>query len=241
MIATFLNALRSKRASTGKSLPGASARHSEPSVIASLDDQAPKATPFLIQLLAEASILATRIDVTDLKSRCVSEQEQRWMDTWPGEHYKLLPAIARAVEASTAVEIGTYRGQGTLALRLACSRVTTYDIAGYESFQGTVLAPLDFEQGIEQRIGDLSQPDFFEQELPILREADLIFVDGPKDGQFEWNFARLLYPALEGSGTVIVWDDIRLMSMIDFWRWLPASKVDATSLGHWSGTGLTQA
>jgi hypothetical protein len=36
----------------------------------------------------------------------------------------------------------------------------------------------------------------------------------------------------------VVVDDIRLLEMVQLWRDLPYDKIDATSLGHWSGTGL---
>jgi hypothetical protein len=37
---------------------------------------------------------------------------------------------------------------------------------------------------------------------------------------------------------VVVFDDIRVLPMLQLWRDLPFPKLDATSLGHWSGTGL---
>jgi len=210
-------------------------------LISSLDDQEPKANQFLIDVLVEAVQIAPGLDISELVERTNSEEEKLWMQTWPGEHYRLLPALAQAVGASRAVEVGTYKGQGTLALHAACPAVTTYDIHPYDSFPGTVIHSNDFEGGIEQRIGDLSQPDFFNSQVEVLSQAQLIFIDGPKDGVFEKAFAELLYPAIRGSGALVVWDDIRLMSMVDFWRWLPAPKLDATSIGHWSGTGLSHS
>ena len=35
-----------------------------------------------------------------------------------------------------------------------------------------------------------------------------------------------------------MFDDIRLLNMIEQWRALPRPKLDLTSFGHWSGTGL---
>jgi hypothetical protein len=37
-----------------------------------------------------------------------------------------------------------------------------------------------------------------------------------------------------------MFDDTRLWSMLRFWRQLPYPKMDLTSFGHWSGTGLVE-
>jgi hypothetical protein len=38
--------------------------------------------------------------------------------------------------------------------------------------------------------------------------------------------------------TILVLDDTRLLNMIDVWRLIRSPKLDLTSFGHWSGTGL---
>ena len=37
---------------------------------------------------------------------------------------------------------------------------------------------------------------------------------------------------------LLVIDDIRVVSMVELWQNLPIAKLDVTSFGHWSGTGL---
>jgi hypothetical protein len=37
-----------------------------------------------------------------------------------------------------------------------------------------------------------------------------------------------------------MFDDTRLPSMLKFWRELDYPKLDFTSFGHWSGTGLVE-
>ncbi|MBM4318321.1 MAG: methyltransferase, partial [Deltaproteobacteria bacterium] len=37
---------------------------------------------------------------------------------------------------------------------------------------------------------------------------------------------------------IVVFDDIRLMNMLRIWRNISLPKLDVTSFGHWSGTGL---
>jgi hypothetical protein len=37
---------------------------------------------------------------------------------------------------------------------------------------------------------------------------------------------------------LVVFDDIRVMNMVATWRRIARPKLDLTSFGHWSGTGL---
>lgn len=217
------------------------ARHSELSVISSADDLEPGPDGFLIDLLIEAARVATTVDLSPVVERCRTPEDACYVATWPGEHYRLLPALAKVLNARMVVEVGTYIGQGTLALRQGAEEVVTFDIVPITDFPTAVLEPADFTSGIEQRIGDLSDPATFDANLDVLQRADLIFIDGPKDGVFEPALAALLYPALAGRETVVVWDDIRVMTMVNVWREFPVPKLDATSFGHWSGTGLTHA
>jgi len=218
-----------------------SARHAELSVISSVDDLLPGSDTFLVDLLIDAARRASNIDLSSLTARCQTPTDRLFVETWPGEHYRLLPAIAQALGAKLVVEIGTYLGQGTLALSLGADSVVTYDITDWRSFPTTVLRESDFDFRIEQRIGDLSDPDFFASQLDTLLAADVIFVDGPKNGVFERVFGTQLYEAIRGSGAVVIWDDIRLLAMVDVWRRFTVHKLDATSFGHWSGTGITHS
>lgn len=218
-----------------------SARHVEPSLIASIDDLHPGSNDFLVGLLLEAAAEARKISLENVAARCTDPMDALYTTTWPGEHYKLLAGIAKVLNAQSAVEVGTYKGQGTLALASMVPQVVTYDVVAYTDIPGALLRSEDFEHGVEQRLGDLCVPEYFNTQLDTLLEADVIFVDGPKDGHFEKTFSELLYPALAGTGKVVVWDDIRLMAMVSVWRGFPVAKLDATSLGHWSGTGLTQS
>jgi predicted O-methyltransferase YrrM len=215
-----------------------SARHVEWTVISSADDLMPQPSRRLIDLALDAGRDAANIDLSDLGTRCQSPLDAQFLNLWPGEHYRLLAAMTRRLAAKRVIEVGTATGMSALALRSAGARVTTYDVVPWSEFGTTLLRPSDFDDGIEQRIGDLSRPEYFGTQENDLRGADFIFVDGPKNGVFERAFTDLLLPALEGTNTIVVFDDIRLMSMVALWRELPVPKLDATSLGHWSGTGL---
>jgi hypothetical protein len=221
---------------TRRSAPGVQARHAEWSLITSADDLIPRPTPELLEIAVAAIGDALRTPLTDLPGRCTG-LDLTYARTWPGEHYRLLPAMARAAPAGRVVEVGTFTGMGTVALLESGAQVTTYDLIPWNEFPHTVLTEADFVSA-EQRLGDLSDPGFFYAQTELLSEAGLIFVDGPKDGRFESAFSGLLREAFEGSGKLLVYDDIRVMTMIQFWRDLPLPKLDVTSFGHWAGTGL---
>jgi predicted O-methyltransferase YrrM len=212
------------------------------SVVSSAEDLRPKPGDDLISLMLEAAQRARFIDLAGLASRMATARQQDWLSCWPGEHYRLLAGLVDILQPTTVIEIGTGQGIGALSLadRLPSGgRVVTYDIIPWTEIAESVLRPEDFSSGrIEQRRGDLSDPGTFERELPVLRGAELIFSDASKDGVFESALLTMLLPALVDSRRLLVLDDIRLLKMLQVWRDLPLAKLDATSVGHWSGTGL---
>lgn len=217
--------------------PPVSARHAAWSIISSADDLRPAATPELIDISIRAIRDASEHDLVELPKR-TSGEASVWARQWPGEHYRLLPALARTVAARAVIEVGTFTGMGTIALAESRAHVTTYDIEPWYSFPDSVIRESDTEIRITPRLGDLADPSFFESELDRLAAADMIFVDGPKDTAFEPQFSSLLVERFSGSGKLLVFDDIRLLNMVQFWRDLPLQKLDLTSFGHWSGTGV---
>jgi hypothetical protein len=67
-------------------------------------------------------------------------------------------------------------------------------------------------------------------------------LDGPKDGQFEERVLELLahhiQPQKEGKRRYLFLDDIHFQNMLVNWRRIASPKVDLTSFGHFSGSGL---
>jgi len=215
------------------------ARHAEWSVISSADDLVPPPSATLLDIAIEAIQKTRGLDPAALERRCSTAEDLMYVRTWPGEHYRLLVGLCQAVQPQLAVEVGTFTGLGALALAQAVPRVVTYDLLPWQSFPTTALADADFADGlIEQRLFDLSDPAVFAAQRDILAGADLVFIDGPKDGTFEPAFLELLLPVARESGALLVFDDIRVMPMVRFWRELALPKLDLTSFGHWSGTGL---
>jgi predicted O-methyltransferase YrrM len=214
------------------------ARHKELSVISSMDDDPYHSNRRLIDLAVAAARLAADIELRQLDLR--SSQETRWYRTWPGEHYRLLAALVEVLDARTVIEVGTFTGMGALALaeRLPLDGgIITFDLLPWTGFQQTWLAESDFENGrIRQVIGNIA--DGIEPYKDLFQQADFIFIDGPKDGVTEPRFAEAIASIDLPRDPIVMFDDIRVLNVVDFWRRLQRPKLDLTSFGHWSGTGL---
>ena len=91
-----------------------------------------------------------------------------------------------------------------------------------------------------QHLDDLSDPRIAARYADLLRQADLLFVDADKDGVAEQRFIDNFRMVGLREGTIVVFDDIRVWNMLRIWRRISAPKLDVTSCGHWSGTGLVE-
>ncbi|MGH9277652.1 MAG: O-methyltransferase, partial [Acidimicrobiales bacterium] len=205
-------------------------------------DQEP--SPALVGLALDAAREAAGLRLERLEARA-SDAGSRfagWVNQYPGEHYRLLAAFCRVMRPRTIVEIGTYTGASALALveaSAADARVVTYDIIPAAEIEGSLLAEADFADGrLEQRIGDLAQPAFWASEQELFGEADIVFLDGPKDGVFEPHMLEKLANLDRTRPFLLVVDDIRFLEMLEPWARFPSPKLDLTSFGHWSGTGV---
>jgi predicted O-methyltransferase YrrM len=227
------------------------ARHAELSVIASPDDDPGQPSPELLRLALTIVEAALGIDLQDLTNR--SHAAARYLNVFPGEHYRLLAGAVRETRARQVVDIGTYTGLSALALLHELpreGRVTTFDLWPWQEsaqrrpFAGlghepTALRVDDFADGrLVQELGDLSDITTFEKFRALLSDADLIFTDGPKDGHFERAFLAMLQVTPRSKPCLVIFDDIRILGMVRTWREITLPKLDLTSFGHWTGTGL---
>lgn len=210
------------------------------SVASSVADDPYAADQGLVDLMLEAASEARSVDLSGVASRSNAEY-RRYVECWPGEHYKFLAGLVQTLRPKMVVEVGTFRGHSALSLLAASPdvQVTTFDVVAWTKQEGSVLRADDFTDGrLKQVVGDLSQAAVQMAQADVLAEADLIFLDGPKDGLFEQAFVADLLPRLTERRRIVGFDDIRMLSMVDLWRTLPYAKIDATSVGHWAGTGL---
>jgi len=205
-----------------------------------MDDSPGTASRVLVEGARVAGVRAFDLDLSNLHQR--SRSAFTTLSLHPGEHYCLLAALVEHIQPSLVVEIGTFTGLSALAILSTLptgARLISYDIVPWSTFPEHALRDADFDDGrLEQRIGNLADPGYFQQNRKVLQSASMVFVDGPKDGAFEPKFFRLLSGLPRAQSCWVVFDDIRLWKMLAFWRGISLPKLDATSVGHWSGTGL---
>ncbi|MGA3068467.1 MAG: methyltransferase [Tepidisphaeraceae bacterium] len=215
-------------------------RHAQRSLLISMEDDLAKATPELIDLAIRGVSEARNVDLTDISDRIVSGI--RFPDVWPGEHYKLLAGFVKVMQPKTVIEIGTFTGLGTLCLLKYLpqgSRLVTFDLIAWNQTPERVLRDSDFAGGrLTQQYDDLSYPPGFEKNRALLEAADLILVDAAKDGLQEWRFIQNFAQCRFRNAPLIIFDDNRVWNMLPIWRSIDRPKLDLTSFGHWSGTGL---
>ncbi len=210
------------------------------SVVASAHDAPGAPTAELVQLGLDAATAAQSIDFGPLLNRSV--EARLYLPMFPGEHYRLLAALVLIAQPTKVVEVGTFTGLSSLALLATLppdGHITTFDLTAWKQVVNSALLEQDLVDGrLEQRLGDLSVDAVFSAHEQLITTADMIFVDGPKDGRFEPVFIDRLLAAPRARPAIVVLDDIRLPSMVAVWRTIALPKLDLTSFGHWSGTGL---
>jgi hypothetical protein len=119
------------------------------------------------------------------------------------------------------------------------SKLITVDIVPWREIDSSILRESDFSDGrLTQAIGDLSSKAFFDYFTSELLDCDFLFVDGPKNVIFEQTLLRFMETVSLLPQLLVVFDDIRVWNMLSIWRTIKQPKLDLTSFGHWSGTGI---
>jgi len=221
----------------------ATARHMDCSLL--LSEEPGAAVPATLFEAAIGAVKAAHaLSLDPIVARMDGSFPIPYPNVWPGEHYRLLAGLVATRQPRLIVEIGTGDGLSALAMKTqlpADGRIVTFDVADWRASSRTCLRDEDVADGrLSQVVGDLSDDSVFHRSQPLLANADVIFFDGPKDGRFE---PALLarFEDMEFSGEpLIVFDDIRLWTMLGVWRGIRQPKLDLTSFGHWCGTGLVQ-
>ena len=209
-------------------------RHVISSIFCSLDDDLSTQQFKDYELIAEAIKFAALNPISP---------DFEYANIFPGEHYRILAGLIKVLKPSTLIDIGTYRGCSSrvmLDYSEPEATVSTFDLYDYQSFDWTVLTEQDFTCGrLTQHLSDLKNVSEFEKHRDLLESADFIMLDGPKDDEFEQIFLNLccrLKPFNRPRWLLI--DDIRFENMVHLWRSIKSPKLDISSFGHFSGTGL---
>ena len=161
---------------------------------------------------------------------------------YPGEHYRLLAAITILEKPDSIIDIGTYTGMSSrvfLDYGNENTKVSTFDLVHWTEFD-SYLDESDFnKKRITQELGNLSDENIFKLHEDLFSKSSLIFLDAPKDGYFEEKLIRQLSKInFQERNRYLILDDIRVPEMFEVWRMIDSPKIDATTFGHWSGTGI---
>lgn len=169
-------------------------------------------------------------------------------NAFPGDHYRLLSGLLSALNDKSAinsiVDIGTHYGTGTRVMLDYApeAKVTTFDVTAWDKFPTTFLQESDFVSNggrLTQYLENLQHTDVFNKHKELLINADFIMCDGPKDGAFEESFiSKLASLSFPNKPRFLLLDDIRFTTEMPLWRRIQSPKIDLTSFGHFSGTGL---
>ena len=84
---------------------------------------------------------------------------------------------------------------------------------------------------------DLQIDENYELELSLIKNADLVFIDGPKNSRFEQKMIPKLIKDMK-LNSILVIDDIRFFNMVEIWENINQPKIDLADFGHISGTGI---
>lgn len=204
--------------------------------------QAGQPTEYLKQLGLKFVQKAFETDLRDISSR-IPKQEINYIDIYPGEHYNLLAAIIQVMQPKTVIELGTHLGYSALCMKKYLppgGKIYTFDVIPWSGFESTILKEEDFDEKLVQCIDDITQEQIFQKYKPVIEEADLIFMDALKDGIQEYKFLKNFSAIQFKKKCLFVFDDIRLWNMLDIWFHMTKPKLDLTSFGHWSGTGIVE-
>jgi predicted O-methyltransferase YrrM len=216
--------------------------HSEYTLILSNHDDMAKPSDYLIDISLQAVSFARKVDLSDISNRI--KYGTKYPDMWPGEHYKLLAGFVKALNPKLVIEIGTATGTSTLSLKKHLdkdAKVVTYDLFSWKDDEKTVLCESDFEDGqLSQKVDDISYTTGFEKNKPLLEKAELIFIDASHDGKCETRILNNLKKIKFQKPPILIFDDIRIWTLLKFWREIDMPKLDLTSFGHWSGTGIVE-
>ena len=218
-----------------------SAAHQEYTMIYSQHDNPGKPNDALIELALTAIARARETDLSFLKTRTTWTYPDP--NEFPGEHYRLLAGLVTVLKPKIIIEIGTERGMSCISMKSALTpgaKIHTFDIKPYQEMESPVLLEKDFDPSLTQYVADLTYHMNQEKFRNLFEEADFIFMDAAKDGHMEKIFLSYFDTVHFKNKPVLMIDDIYNWNMLSIWRSITKPKMDISSFGHFTGTGLVQ-
>lgn len=160
----------------------------------------------------------------------------------PGEHYRFLAAVTKNIKPKNIIEIGTGSGISAKVFHeFSNANIYTFDIFDI-NIENSYLSQEEVESDRIKLINsNIENIEEFNKYKELIAEADLIFLDASKSGVLEDKILRNLSSIeFNSSNTLLIIDDIKFLTMFEVWNKIQSSKFDASSLAHWSGTGLVE-
>lgn len=168
------------------------------------------------------------LDLTQL-SNLIKNNEHRgyFLEKAGVEHYKLIAYMSTMFENSNLIDIGTYKGNSSLAMSYNSSnKVHSFDLNELKDLHGL---PINVTYYIDDVLGETYRD--------LILSSPFISLDTFHDGTFEKQFH--LYLRENNYIGYLLLDDIKLNNeMKEYWNWIEEEKYDVSNFGHWSGTGL---
>jgi len=210
-------------------------RHFEPSIIYSLQKE-PVLNEFIFNLFNNASNFAFSEKIKNIDNKL---KDSQFYNTFPGSHYRILNGIVKFLDPKLVIEVGTYTGMGTFALSQNLNgEIVSFDIIDYKNFETHLNDEFLKKNKFKQYLSDLSEKTEYDKHYQLLNNADIIFIDAPKDGKFEYKLLENMTNLKNKENKILILDDIKFMNMINLWNSIKSPKMDVASVGNWTGTGL---
>ena len=210
-------------------------RHFEPSIIYFLKKD-PVLNEFIFNLFNNASNFAFSEKIKNIDNKL---KDSQFYNTFPGSHYRILNGIVKFLNPKLVIEVGTYTGMGTFALSQNLNgEIVSFDIIDYKNFETHLNDEFLKKNKFKQYLSDLSKKTEYDKYYQLLNNADVIFVDAPKDGKFEYELLENMTNLKNKENKILILDDIKFMNMINLWNSIKSPKMDIVSVGNWTGTGL---
>ena len=210
-------------------------RHFEPSIIYFLKKD-PVLNEFIFNLFNNASNFAFSEKIKNIDNKL---KDSQFYNTFPGSHYRILNGIVKFLNPKLVIEVGTYTGMGTFALSQNLNgEIVSFDIIDYKNFETHLNDEFLKKNKFKQYLSDLSEKTEYDKHYQLLNSADIIFIDAPKDGKFEYKLLENMTNLKNKENKILILDDIKFMNMINLWNSIKSPKMDIVSVGNWTGTGL---
>ena len=202
------------------------------------DDPAALKGKTLIPLISKAIDFAYKNEIKEKDIRY-----SNYFNIFPGEPYRIFSGIFNTIKPKSLIDIGTHTGMSSrvmLDYTDQSTKIKTFDLIKWNKFKDTHISIEDFkERNFSQDLVDLSSKLIFDKYLNNFNEAEIIYADGPKDGKFEYELCKHLSNSkLQNKTRYLILDDIKFINMVKLWRYIESPKMDITSFGHSTGTGI---